>query len=55
MDPAPVVWDPRRFLPPYEEALVDTLARCMKRSFPGHTLGVTRGVQFPVGAGAQRR
>ena len=38
-----------------EEALVDTLARCMKRSFPGHTLGVTRGVQFPVGAGAQRR
>jgi DNA-binding transcriptional LysR family regulator len=43
-----VVWDPRRYLPPYGEAFVETLARCMKRSFPGHTLGVTRGVEPPA-------
>jgi len=50
-----VVWDPRRYLPPYGEAFVETLARCMKRSFPGHTLGVTRGVKLPPDADAQRR
>ncbi len=43
-----VVWDPRRYLPPYGEAFVDTLVRYTKRSFPGHTLGVTRGVTPPA-------
>jgi DNA-binding transcriptional LysR family regulator len=46
-----VVWDPRRYLPPYGEAFVETLVRCMKRSFPGHTLGVTRGLERPADAG----
>jgi DNA-binding transcriptional LysR family regulator len=50
-----VAWDPRRYLPPYGEAFVETLVRCMKRSFPGHALGVTRGVALPAGAGARRR
>jgi LysR family cyn operon transcriptional activator len=45
-----VVWDPRRYLPPYGEAFVETLVRCTKRSFPGHTLGVTRGVAPPADA-----
>jgi hypothetical protein len=35
--------------------LVDTLARCMKRSFPGHTLGVTRGVRPTADASPRRR
>ena len=50
-----VAWDPRRYLPPYGEAFVETLVRCMKRSFPGHALGVTRGVALPQDAGAGRR
>lgn len=41
---ARVVWDPRRYLPPYGEAFIETLVRDMKRSFPGRTLGVTRGI-----------
>jgi DNA-binding transcriptional LysR family regulator len=43
-----VVWDPRRYLPPYAETFVETLARYTKRSFPGHRLRVTRGVERPV-------
>jgi len=50
-----VAWDPRRYLPPYGEAFVETLVRCMKRSFPGHTLGVTRGVEVPADVGTKRR
>jgi DNA-binding transcriptional LysR family regulator len=50
-----VAWDPRRYLPPYGEAFVETLVRCMNRSFPGHTLGVTRGVELPADAGVRRR
>jgi DNA-binding transcriptional LysR family regulator len=49
-----VAWDPRRYLPPYGEALVETLVRCMKRSFPGHALGVTRGLEPPASAGVHR-
>jgi len=43
-----VVWHPQRYLPPYGEAFVDTLARYTKRSYPGHALGVTRGVERPA-------
>jgi DNA-binding transcriptional LysR family regulator len=50
-----VAWDPRRYLPPYAEAFVETLVRSMKQSFPGHTLGVTRGVPPPADAMPQRR
>ncbi len=50
-----VAWDPRRYVPPFAEAFVETLVRCMKRSFPGHTLGVTRGLKPPADAAPARR
>jgi DNA-binding transcriptional LysR family regulator len=43
-----VVWHPQRYLPPYGQAFIDTLVRCTKRSYPGHGLGVTRGVERPA-------
>jgi DNA-binding transcriptional LysR family regulator len=50
-----VVWDPRRYLPPYGEAFIETLVHCTKRSFPGNELGVTRGVKPPPDAGPAPR
>jgi DNA-binding transcriptional LysR family regulator len=43
-----VVWHPQRYLPPYGEAFIDTLVRCTRRSYPGHALRVTRGVERPA-------
>jgi hypothetical protein len=43
-----VLWDPRRYLAPYGDAFVEVLQRCTTRSYPGHRLGVTRGVERPV-------
>jgi len=43
-----VIWHPQRYLPPYGEAFIDTLVRYTKRSYPGHDLGVTRGVERPA-------
>ena len=43
-----VLWDPRRYLPPYGHAFIEVLAHDTKRSYPGHRLGVTRGIQRPA-------
>jgi LysR family transcriptional regulator, cyn operon transcriptional activator len=43
-----VLWDPRRYLPPYGHAFVDVLERCTTRSYPGQRLGVTRGIERPA-------
>jgi DNA-binding transcriptional LysR family regulator len=46
--------DPRRYLPPYGEAFIETLAHYTKRSFPGYALGVTRGLPRPADAAGRR-
>ena len=43
-----VLWDPRRYLPPYGHAFVEMLGRYTTRSYPGHRLGVTTGVERPA-------
>ena len=43
-----VAWHPQRYLAPYAEAFIDTLVRCTRRSYPGHALRVTRGVERPA-------
>ena len=43
-----VFWHPQRYLAPYGEAFIDTLVRYMRRSYPGHALRVTRGVERPA-------
>jgi DNA-binding transcriptional LysR family regulator len=43
-----VIWHPQRYLPPYGEAFVQTLSQYAKRSYPGHDLGVTRGIERPT-------
>jgi DNA-binding transcriptional LysR family regulator len=43
-----VIWHPQRYLPPYGSAFVDTLVHHTKRAYPGHDLGVTRGVERPA-------
>jgi DNA-binding transcriptional LysR family regulator len=43
-----VVWHRQRYLPPYGQAFVDALVRCTKRTYPGHALRVTRGVERPA-------
>ena len=47
-----VVWDPRRYLPPYGESFLTMLVESMRRSYPGHHLKLTREVRRPAATGA---
>jgi DNA-binding transcriptional LysR family regulator len=42
-----VVWDPRRYLPPHGESFLRILVECMRHSYPGHHLKLTREVRRP--------
>ncbi len=42
-----VVWDPRRYLPPHGESFLRILVECMRHSYPGHHLKLTRDVRRP--------
>ncbi len=42
---ARAVWDPRRYLPPQGEQFISVLVGCMRRSYPGHHLGLSRDVR----------
>jgi len=44
---ARVVWNPRRYLPTYAQSFIEVLARCMRTSYPGHALKLTRAVPRP--------
>ncbi len=53
---ARAVWDPRRYLPPHGESFISVLISCMRRSYPGHHLRLTREVRRPPDArGVPRR
>ena len=49
-----VVWDPRRYLPPYGESFLTMLVEHMRHSYPGHHLKLTREVRRPGATAAVR-